>query len=79
MKAPRIRTGSDGRPRVYLWPTEHGVEWSFGPTGQRRKAASAGAAVETSLDQLGRIPAVIIFDPQTASGLLAEHMGAAHG
>jgi hypothetical protein len=59
-------TRADGRPRVHLWPAGEKWEFSFGPTGLRTPAPSAGAAVNAALyglDRRARKGAVIIVEP----------------
>lgn len=59
---PLISPRGDGRPRVHLWPTSEGADWSIGPTGMRRTCATAGEALDAALAQIGHKPAVIIWE-----------------
>ncbi|HEX7858046.1 MAG TPA: hypothetical protein VF503_30560 [Sphingobium sp.] len=52
----------DGRPRIHLWPTREGAEWSIGPTGIRRACPTPGEALNAALEQIGHKPAVIIYE-----------------
>jgi hypothetical protein len=70
-----VTTGSDARPRVYLRPTTAGVDWSLGPGGLRRTAPSPGAAFEAAIEEVGGLAAVVFWEPDSASRVLAEHMG----
>lgn len=58
-------TYADARPRIYIWAAPAGgAFWSTAPTGLRKLAEGAGAALEEALERVGRVPAVIIFDGQ---------------
>lgn len=57
---------ADPRPRVHLWRDPAGVAWSIGPVATRQPANDHGAALNASLEQLGKRAAagvVVIVEP----------------
>lgn len=62
MPRDRRRDHADCRPRIHVWKRPGGAEFAFHPTGRRHSMTSIGAAVEEALDQVERMPSVIIYE-----------------
>jgi hypothetical protein len=43
---------ADNRPRIHLWPRRDGWDWSIGPVGRRKPAATPGAGLDAALEQM---------------------------